>query len=182
MSWRKRKKTASWKTSSLILILCPNTMGSRLFFWWRTHPRTVTERKWWCHWGSASPFVFPESLSLKVPEKKSNWTITVWPSALWKSMCKCCGLLFLPGKEKHCKVTEQGDSKEALPASVCGVNAASQLFIFASLEKNYPVFAGEPERLTGNFLGFKWRGWEVLHFWHIEPFSQAGCPVPVQAS
>lgn len=67
--------------------------------------------------------------------EKSNWTITVWPSALWKSMCKCCGLLFLPGKEKHCKVTEQGDSKEALPASVCGVNAAGQLFIFASLEK-----------------------------------------------
>lgn len=183
MSWRKRNKAASWKTPSLILILCPNTMGSRLFFWWRTHPRTIRE-KMMVSLGVSITFCLSWVTFSEGSWEKSNWTITVWPSALWKSMCKCCGLLFLPGKEKHCKVTEQGDSKEVnslwkqcsctLPASVCGVNAACQLFIFASLKKIYPVFAGEPERSTGNFLGFKWRGWEALHFQHIERFSQAG--------
>lgn len=161
MSWRKRNKAASWKASSLILILCPNTMGAGCFFGGEHIPRP-SERE--------NDGVIGVSITFYLSwvtfsEGENNWTMTVWPYALWKSMCKCCGLLFLAGKVKHCKVTEQGDSKEVnqlwkqcsctLSASICGVNAACQLFVFGNLEKIYLVFTGEPERWTDNFHSFR---------------------------
>lgn len=174
LEWAGEKinKAVSWKSSSFILILCPNTTGSRMFFLLEdtSQDHHTNDGVIWVSITFCLSWVnFSEGY-------QSNWTMPVWSFVLWKSMCNLC-LLFLPAKVKHCKVTEQGDSKEVnslwkqcsctLPASICGVNAACQLFVFAAVEKIYPIFPGEPERWTGTFHSFKWTGWEVLHFWHI---------------
>lgn len=77
--------------------------------------------------------------------------MTVWPSAIWKSMCKGCGFLFLPGKVHHWKMTEQGTQQGRqeplkaaflypLPSPLLSVVCMqfSQLFVFSNLGKNLP--------------------------------------------
>lgn len=79
---------------------------------------------------------------------KSNWAMTVWPSALWKSMCKGCGFLFYLAKCSTGKWQNKVHIKEVktlwklhsstLSPSVCGVHAVLPVFVFSNLGKNLP--------------------------------------------
>lgn len=168
MSWRKRNKAASWKTSSLILILCPNTMGSRIFFGGGHIPGPSQRGNDGVIWVSIT---FCLSWLTFSEGSQSNWTMTVWPSALWKSMCKCCGLLFLPGKVKHCRARWQQGGRQPLKTMflhpLCfhlSRECSLPAICICKFRKNLPYFCWR--RFGEATFSFKRRGWEVLHFWH----------------
>lgn len=124
--------------------------------------------------GSASPFVFPEPLSLKVPKATEQWQFGLLPSGnLWVNVVVCFFYLAKWSTARwQSKVTARRstDSEKFFLHALCfrlWCEYSLPVIVFANLEKIYPVFAGEPERWTGNFHSFKWRGWEVLHFWHL---------------
>lgn len=115
--------------------------------------------------GSASYFIFPESLSLKVPKT------TVWPSALWKSICKGCGFLFstwqsaaLENDRARYTARRSRAFKSSVPPPspllpvVCV--QFCQLFVFSNLGKNCLFVAGQPEGWPDNYHSFRWRCWE----------------------
>lgn len=110
--------------------------------------------------------------------------MTVWPSALWKSMCKGCGFLFPTWQsaalenDRESYATRRSRASESsvpLPFPLLSL-VCVQLTVFWNLEKNPAFFLLDNQKVGLAAFSFKQRHWEVVCFWHIKPFSQAEWP------